>query len=267
MLSTNQQIRQLAEQLVIKAGKTLQKMQFSTTIVVQKDRQDISTTADIASERYIVEGIRSVYPDHQIQSEELGLSGNSSSGYLWIIDPLDGTKEYVRKIPMYNVAIAVEKDSQLIAAAIYRPYESNLYSASHNDGAYLNGQKIHVSEVNDLKNSFAYCYLPSYQRHPEHYDNSWNQLSNLGKNLYRLRSTADENTALCWLAQGGHEAYLNLSNPPKWHDIAPGILIAREAGAHMSHEEIIKIRHEKPGSLIIANNITIYKQISKILGE
>lgn len=259
-------LRKLAEQLVSQAGRYLLQQQSSTNILQYKDRQDICTTADLEAEAIIIKGIRNKFSNHNIISEEAGRQGEKSP-YTWIIDPLDGTKEYIRGVPLYNSAIALEFNDKLVAAAIYRPYSNELYSASLGDGAFLNHQAIHVSVQTSLADSFVYCYLPSFQRNAALYPKAWSQLQEIGQHVYRIRSLADENTALCWLARGGHEAYLNLGNPPKWHDISPGLLIAQEAGAVIDQTVISQLKAGESTSLIIANNVTIFKELKKVILE
>ncbi|MBP9670109.1 inositol monophosphatase [Candidatus Woesebacteria bacterium] len=254
-------IRELAEQLAVSAGEYLVKVQGSAKVAKQKDRQDICTNADLGSEDIIIRGIHEKYPSHNIYSEEAG-NQNLDSEYYWIIDPLDGTKEYVRGIPQFNVSIAVEYKGDLIVGVVYRPSDNSLYSASIGEGAFLNEKKIYVSTIAKLEDSFVYCYLPSSFRNPERYIEAWNRLGKIGKRVYRLRSFADENTILCWLAQGGHEAYINLSNPPKWHDLAPGLFIAKEAGAYITHKMIDEIKNRTRNSIIIANNDTIWRELN-----
>jgi myo-inositol-1(or 4)-monophosphatase len=262
-----QALRALAETLARQAGEYVLQTQAQAAVTQQKDALDIATTTDLGSEKIIIEGIRKKFPDHSIYSEEAGESAHAKSKYRWIIDPLDGTKEYVRGIPQFNVSIAVEYEGVLVVAAIYRPTDQTLYSASLGEGAFRNGSKITVSNVDTLSKSFVYCYLPSYQRNAEDYTDSWDKLGSIGKQCYRLRSFADENTALCWLAQGGHEAYINLNNPPKWHDIAPGLFIALQAGAYIPSKLIEAIKKQEKCSIIVANNATIWQAISNLSKE
>jgi len=247
--------KEFAEKLALGAGKILLEYQTKFKIVNQKDIQDIATSADIASEKFIIDSLTKEFPDHSILSEEQGETDNKSD-FRWIIDPLDGTKEFVRGIPLFNVSIALEYKNELVAAALYRPLENVLYSAGSGIGAFKDGKRIHVSDKTKLEESFVYCYLPSFKRNQDLYDTSFNKLKEVGKVAYRLRALADENTALCWLAQGGVEAYLNLSNPPKRHDIATGLLIAKEAGAIIDTDNY---------PVVVCNNGKIYEEIVKII--
>ncbi len=257
------EIRAVAEQLSESAGEYLVDVQGKVKIAQHKDRQDICTSADLGSEDIIIRGIRTKFPDHSVYSEEAG-DLSKDSEYKWIIDPLDGTKEYIRGIPQFNVSIAVEYLGELVVGVVYRPSDNSLYSASLGEGAFLNGKNISVSTITTLEDSFVYCYLPSAFRNPERYIDAWNRIGEIGKRVYRLRSFADENTMLCWLAQGGHEAYINLSNSPRWYDIAPGLFIAKEAGAHITAEMIDGIKNGTCSSIIIANNDTIWRELNNI---
>lgn len=243
------------KKLILQAGQILLDHQEKFIVVNQKDAQDIATSADLASEEFIIKTIRDKYPTHGILSEEKG-SINSDAEFTWLIDPLDGTKEYVRGIPQWNCSIALQYQNETIVSCVYHPYEKVLYSAGKDLGSFRNNKKLQISNINNLENSFIYCYLPSFKRNQDKYDWAFNNLNEIGKKAYRLRALADENTALCWLAQGGCEAYLNLANPPKHHDILPGLFIAQEAGAYMAVNKI---------PLVVANNKDVYNEILEII--
>lgn len=256
MLSNNiLNLKKFAEELAVNAGEIILTYKNKAKIVKQKDIQDIATNADLASEKYLMDSILNKFPNHGIVSEESG-EINPDAEFKWIIDPLDGTKEFVRDIPQWNVSIALQNKNKTIVSAINRPYEDVLYSSGFGIGSYKNLNKVNVSTVTKLNEAFVYCYLPSYKRNREKYDWAFEKLNLIGKKAYRLRGLADENTALCWLAQGSCEAYVNLANPPKEHDILPGLLVAKEAGAYNAENEI---------PLVVANNKRIYNEIIKLL--
>ncbi len=254
------------EYLAKESGKILLKEQNKVKIVKYKDRNDIATSADLASEEFITKQINKRFPEHSILSEEKG-ELDKGSNYRWIIDPLDGTKEYVRGIPLWNVSIGLEYKKEVIVSVVYRPYEDSLYRAAKGFGSSLNGKKIKVSDTDKLEDSFVYCYLPSYHRNRQNYAPSFQKLSEIGKIVYRLRSVADENSAMCWLAHGGIEAYINLSNPPKWHDIAPGLLVAKESGAYITDASGKQIKTGGAKSLLAANNKSVHNALLRIINE
>lgn len=247
--------RKFAERLAKGAGRILLTYKGKYKIVKQKDIQDIATNADLASEKFLIDTILKRYPNHGIISEEQG-EINPKAEFRWIIDPLDGTKEFVRDIPQWNVSIALQHRQKTIVSAIYRPYENVLYSSALRFGSFRNNKQIKVSNINKLEEAFVYCYIPSFKRNQDKYDWAFEKLNLIGKKVYRLRSLSDENTALCWLAQGGCEAYVNLSNPPKDHDILPGLLVAKEAGAFGATNDI---------PLVVANSKNIYNELTKII--
>lgn len=252
--------RKFAEDISVKAGEILLSYHDKIRILEYKDRQDVSTNADLASENFIIEEVFKQYPDHGVLSEERGMI-KSRSEFTWVIDPLDGTKEYIRGLPLYDVAIGLECEKEIIASAIYRPAEKYLYSAAKGMGAYLNGNKIHVSLATDIKDAFVYAYLPSCDTDKGICEMQWGKLIKIDMAAYRLRSYADVNTALCWLAQGGCEAFVNISDPTQWHDVAPGMLIAKEAGALVKDINSNDLPYMNVQTIVAANNQTIFNTI------
>jgi myo-inositol-1(or 4)-monophosphatase len=256
--------KDFSEQLAIKAGKLLIKKQGKVKKVEQKDLQDISTTADYASERLIIDKIRKYHPKHSILSEEEG-EINPGSEYRWIIDPLDGTKEYYRGLPTYNISITLQFNNITLLGVVYRPADNNLYSALKGEGSYLNRKKVKVSNVERIDKAFIYCYLPSYKIKKRKYLKAWKNISKLGRKVYRIRGLSDANSALSWLAHGGNEGYLNISNPQPIHDIAAGLIIAREGGAIIRDYSGKNIGDSNPDTFIAVNNEKIYNSIIKII--
>ena len=252
------------ENLARESGKILLKEQKGVKIIRYKDRQDIATNADLISENYIIENVLSHYPNHSILSEERG-EINSGSSFRWIIDPLDGTKEFSHQLPLFNVSITLQLERETIVGVVFRPADSNLYSAAKNLGSYHNGQRRSVSRTENLKDAFLYCYLPSYKRQKEKYDKAWYSLGKIGKYVYRLRGLSDANSVLSWLSHGGCDGYLNISNPQPIHDIAAGMLIAKEGGAVISDLEGKDIGNSNPNTFIAANNRIILKQILNVI--
>ena len=255
---------EFSTKLVKEAGKILLKEQKKVRIVKYKDRKDIVTSTDLASEKFVINEITRNFPDHSILSEEKG-EINKLSDFRWIIDPLDGTKEYIRGIPLWNFSMALEYKNELLVSVVYRPFEESLFSAAKGTGSFLNGKSIKVSSIQKLEDSFIFCYLPLYHRNRENYENAYKRLSEIGKKTYRLRSLSDENTGLCWLAQGGIEAYVNLSNPPKWHDFAPGLFVAQEAGALITDSRGKSLNRNFFNGIIASNNHRILDRIIDIV--
>lgn len=246
---------EFAKELTLKAGKIVKEGQNNFKIVNQKDLQDVATTVDIASEKFIISSIRKRYPSHSIFSEESAEIDNKSD-YRWVIDSLDGTKAYVRGIPLYNVSICLEHKGEPVVGVIYLPASNELYSASLDGGAYLNGNKIKVSNQESLESSYVGFYSPTKNRKFVNYEKGWVAMKKVSEKCYRIRQDNSSNIALCFLARGGIEAYINLTNPPHLHDLVTGLLIAKEAGAIVDTENY---------PVVVCNNQKIYNELNKII--
>ena len=112
--------KKLAEKLVLEAGEILTENKGHGKVVSYKDLQDIQTDIDIKIEKMVIDQIEIAFPTHNIFSEEVGVIDKGSE-YCWVIDPLDGTKEFIRDIPLYCSAVMLQKNGEPIAAAIYDP--------------------------------------------------------------------------------------------------------------------------------------------------
>jgi len=106
--------RKFAEELATRAGKLILEGQKELQIVKYKDLQDVTTSVDLASEKLIIDAISKTYPSHSVNSEEAGET-DKKSNYRWVIDPIDGTKTYVRNIPLYNISLCLEFDGKPVA--------------------------------------------------------------------------------------------------------------------------------------------------------
>jgi len=183
--------RKFAEVLAKGAGEILQSERDKFKIVTYKDIQDISTSADLASEKFIVQEIQKKYPSHAIFSEEAG-DVKTESDYKWIIDPLDGTKSFVRGIPLYNVSICLEYKGKSIVGVVYLPMTDQLYSAELGRGSTLNGAKITVSNEQLINKSFVGFYTPTKNRENINYEVGWARLKCISDNCYRFHGLRKE---------------------------------------------------------------------------
>jgi myo-inositol-1(or 4)-monophosphatase len=262
-----QQIRQDAEYLVREGGKILSVMQSSFSITQKKDAVDLVTTADLASEKFIVDYIKDKYPDHSIYSEEVG-NIDKKSDYRWIIDPLDGTKEYSKGFNIYNCLVAVEYKGQIIAAAIQRNGVNELYSAAFGFGSTLLNQKIHVSECNELSLAFIGIHLPTNKSTKKEMDREMELVQKLILRSYRIRPNWDDANSCVWVARGVTDAYLIGPNlPGGWHDVAPAILIAQEAGAKVTNWLGQPIVNHDLSQGIIVSNSRLHDDLLRLVNE
>jgi myo-inositol-1(or 4)-monophosphatase len=173
--------------------------------------------------------IREEFPDHYILSEEIGALAMDSS-YKWIIDPIDGTVNFANGIPLCCVSIAIEKDGAMIMGAVYNPMLDEFFFAEKNQGAFLNDQRISVSEQHQVKHAclvtgFPYSYLNSENGPLE----VFGRLIKEGIPVRRLGSAAID---LCWVAAGRFDGYYE-HKLQAW-DSAAGFLMVEEAGGKVT---------------------------------
>lgn len=139
----------VAKTLAKQAGDLCLNIQQDLGEVHYKSKKDVVTRADIASERLIVEGIRKAFPTHSIRTEEAGVIEGTDPRYRWIIDPVDGTVNFSRGIPLWGISIALHFEGKPLVAAINLPKLGELFTAARGLGAFMNGKPIHVSAESD----------------------------------------------------------------------------------------------------------------------
>ena len=201
------------------AGKILLWNIGKHSIVLQKGRQDFCTDSDLKSEKAIIEIIQARFPEHNIVSEEAG-DLRKKSDFTWYIDPLDGTSQYQRNIPLFSVSVALAKGSEIIAGAVFDPSTKRMYRAEKGKGAFLNSEKIAVSKTKELQDAFV--YLDSRMARGPVCDK-------IIAAVYRARNFGSGALGLCYAAQGGYDAFVH-PEIAKAVDLAAGAIIVQEAG-------------------------------------
>ena len=139
----------VAESLARRAGDLCLEIQQNLGDVHYKSKKDVVTRADIASEKLIVDTLRETFPTHSIRTEEAGVIEGTDPRYRWIIDPVDGTVNFSRGIPLWGISIALHFEGKPLVAAINLPKLGELYTASKGGGAFMNGKPIRVSRASD----------------------------------------------------------------------------------------------------------------------
>jgi myo-inositol-1(or 4)-monophosphatase len=131
--------------------------------VREKGPSDLVTDADLASQEAVRRIVLGTFPDHDFLSEEeppAAATAGSEPRYRWIVDPLDGTTNYVHHIPEYAVSLALERAGEVVAATVFNPVHDECYSAEKGGGAYLNGRRLHVSGVAELGRAVVAASFP-----------------------------------------------------------------------------------------------------------
>ncbi len=196
--------------------------------VDEKGHNDFVTDVDRASEQEVVSQLRKAYPDHRILGEECGYIGNEDSDYLWIIDPLDGTTNFLRGIPHYAVSIGCLYKGRPEHAVVYDPIKQEEFTASRGRGAQLNGRRIRVTGRTSMNGALFATGVPfslPSSAHLEPYLESFKVLAEQSSGIRRLGVASLD---LAYLAAGRFDAFWEMYLKP-W-DIAAGVLLITEAG-------------------------------------
>lgn len=203
---------------------------FRSGVEVQtKGRYDLVSRADHESEEHIVAAIRSKYPDHRILAEESGASAGGSE-YEWLIDPLDGTANFLRGLPVFCISIACRLGRQVVAAAVLDPVGDNLFTASHGGGAQWNGQTMQVSKRRKLEGGFLATGYPFRARGAlDLYLDVFRDVFLQVRSIRRCGAAALD---LAYTAAGVYDGFFEFRLSP-W-DFAAGALLIDEAGGRIT---------------------------------
>jgi myo-inositol-1(or 4)-monophosphatase len=218
------------------------------------------TEIDKEVELYILENLTKAFPGYGILSEECGKI-ESSEGARWIIDPLDGTTNYIKGYPFVAISVALEKEEDLVLGLVHNPILNEMYLGKKGQGATCNGKPIHISEENALSASVLASGFPY-----DAWDNPDNNLFQWNSFLTHCRSLRCDGSAaldLCRVASGQLDGYWEKGISP-W-DIAAGIVVVREAGGMVtdySGNNDYFLRGE-----VIAANPVLHKQMIKFINR
>ncbi len=198
--------------------------------VQSKARNDFVTDIDRRAEEAIIETIRESHPDHGILAEESGASG-AQEDKVWIIDPLDGTTNFIHGFPVFAVSIAFREKGRLEHAVVYDVMSQELFTASRGTGATLEGRKIRVSNRRGVDGALIGTGFP-YRDNTVHMDAYLAMFADLSRDVAGLRRPGSAALDLAHVAAGRYDGFFEFGLAP-W-DIAAGALLIREAGGLIS---------------------------------
>lgn len=210
-----------------RAGEIIRGRFLTEKEVSFKGRSDIVTDVDLAAEKVILDLVRDEYPEFSILSEESDPI-TTGSPYTWVVDPIDGTRNFAEGIPHFCVVVALAKDGQMVVGVTYDPLKEELFTAQQGQGAFLNGNPISVSgrqEVADCILGFDLGYVD------EKAGTALDMMRSLWPGLQSMRLMGSAGLGLAYAAAGRFDLYFHHSLSP-W-DIASGLLLAREAGGQV----------------------------------
>lgn len=251
-------ILKVAVEAALQAGKLLLSSygKLKLSDIKTKSKNDFVTKIDKRAEELIISKIRKYFPDHGILAEETGKSPGCET--LWVIDPLDGTSNYIHQIPVFAISIGVIEKGKLKAGVIYDPIHRELFTAQKGKGAFLNRQKIRVTAVRRLSDALMTTGIPFRAR--DRFDEYMASFRAVSLGSVGIRRAGSAALDLAYVACGRFDGFWELDLSP-W-DIAAGALLVQEAGGKIS-DMWGKADYLKNGDVLASNGL-IHRQLQKI---
>ena len=255
MLNTAVKAARRAGGIINRASQNLDLLHVS-----RKAHSDFVSEVDSNAEDAIIKVLLEAYPKHSILAEESGATGDQDEPeYQWIIDPLDGTTNFLHGYPQYSVSIALKYRGVLTQAAVYDPTGNELFTASRGRGAYLNDHRLRVSKRNQFSECLIGTGLPF--RELTHMDTYLSMLKDIIPRVAGIRRPGSAALDLAYVAAGRYDGFWELGLGP-W-DMAAGCLLITEAGGLVSDLEGNET-HLESGN-IIAGNPKIFGQLLQVI--
>ena len=226
-----------ASKILIRDFGEIEKLQVS-----KKGPSDFVTNSDLKAEKIIIEELKKARPNYSIISEESGIENNKDRDNTWIIDPIDGTINFLHGIPHFAISIALKSNEEIISGIIFDPIKDEMFFAEKDNGAFFNNHRVRVSKKNDLND----CLFVTGGKLKNELDFS-----------YRKSGCAALDMA--YVAAGRYDGYFQ-KNLNLW-DIAAGIILVKEAGGILNQVDLSVIKNVK----IIASSADINSKLLKKL--
>ena len=255
MLNVAVKAARRAATIINRASLNLERLQID-----RKQHNDFVTEVDKAAEEAIIETLSEAYPNHGFLAEESGELLNNSD-HIWIIDPLDGTTNFIHGFPQYAISIALSVNGVLQQAVIYDPNRDELFSASKGAGAYVDRRRLRVASQIKLENALVGTGFP--YRQDQDVDQYLKIFAEMTRQCAGLRRPGAASLDLAYVAAGRYDGFFESELKP-W-DMAAGALIITEAGGLVGN-----YRGEEgflEGGEIMAGNPRIFAQMAQVLGK
>ena len=252
----------VCEEAARSAGKILLEMLGTTSIRHKKNPRDLVTEADVAAQKVIESIVLGTFPDHRFLGEEgnlTPLSQGNSSEFCWMVDPLDGTTNFVHGVPSFGPSIALTRGKDVLCGVFYNPMTEEFFSAVQGQGAFLNGKPIQVSTWQTLAESLVAVSFPTSLREDSPDLIAFMKTAPLCQAFRRTGSTA---LNMAYVAAGRFDATWAYACHP-W-DIAAGIVLVTESGGIVTKPDGSPIDLSDPAPVCAAANEALHRQLMEI---
>lgn len=254
----------VAEAAARKAGKYIMKHFWAKKRVTPKEDGSLFSSVDIMTEKIILRTIASQFPTHNIVSEETlphGIDAKSTSPYTWYIDPLDGSRNYLSKIPFFCVSIGLARRGTMVCGVVYAPMTNEMFVAEKNKKSTCDGKPITISSQKNLKNCVLGIGWNEHERDRDHA--LFGKVTELIHHLHRTRKLSSLALELCYVASGRIDGSI-FHMPGVW-DIAASSLIVKNAGGVVCDFESQHWSPKVQSKELIASNQVLAKKIIEVI--
>ena len=229
--------------------------------VSSKGPGDFVSSADKRTEKTIIEELQKAHPEYGIITEETGIINKSNIKNRWIIDPIDGTMNFLNGIPQFAISIAYEEDNEIICGVIFNPITNEMFCAEKGNGAYLNNSRIRVSNKKKLKDALLVTGGPDVTSKIK--NKIYSEYVNVSNNVSNVRKFGSAALDMAYVACGRFDGYWQ--RELNYWDIAAGVIILREAGGFIDFfEDDISYPLKKN---VLASNSNIHQELKELINK
>ena len=229
--------------------------------VSSKGPGDFVSSSDKRTEKILIEELQKAHPEYGIITEESGIINKSNTKNRWIIDPIDGTMNFLNGIPQFAISVGYEEDNEIKCGVIFNPIMNEMFCAEKGNGAYLNNSRIRVSNKKGLKNALLVTGGPKGNSKIK--DKIFSEYINVSNNVSNVRKFGSAALDIAYVACGRFDGYWQ--RELNYWDIAAGIIILKEAGGFVDFfEDDPKLPIKKN---ILASNANIYDELRQLINK
>ena len=229
--------------------------------VLAKGPGDFVTSADKRTEKILIDELQKAHPEYGIITEETGIINKTNLKNRWIIDPIDGTMNFLNGVPQFAISIGYEEDSEIKCGVIFNPITNEMFCAEKGNGAYLNNSRIRVSSKKKIKDALLVTGGPKGASKIK--DKIFSEYINVSKNVSNVRKFGSAALDMAYVACGRFDGYWQ--RELNYWDIAAGIIILKEAGGFVDFfEEDPNLPLKKN---ILATNSSIHDELRDLINK
>ena len=229
--------------------------------VSSKGPGDFVTSADKRTEKILIEELQKAHPEYGIITEEAGVINKSNTKNRWIIDPIDGTFNFMNGIPQFAISIGYEEENEIKCGVIFNPIMNEMFCAEKGNGAYLNNSRIRVSNKNKIKDALIVTGGPKGASKIK--EKIFSEYINVSNNVTNVRKFGSAALDVAYVACGRFDGYWQ--RELNYWDIAAGIVILKEAGGFVDFFEEDKSKPLKKN--ILASNSFIHEELRELINK